>query len=142
MLAARSYQMLSVLRIVAALCFMEHGCQKLLGFPSVPPGGMPALLSLSGVAGVLELIGGLLVLVGFQTRIAAFLLSGEMAVGYWMIHAPKSFFPAEAYHQDFLAQNPTYPYIAINDLPKVHELAKMFPDLYRDKPVLVNMATN
>jgi len=94
MLAARSYQMLSVLRIVAALCFMEHGCQKLLGFPSVPPGGMPALLSLSGVAGVLELIGGLLVLVGFQTRIAAFLLSGEMAVGYWMIHAPKSFFPA------------------------------------------------
>jgi len=54
----------------------------------------------------------------------------------------KGFFPAEAYHQDFLAQNPTYPYIAINDLPKVRGLAKMFPDLYRDKPVLVNLATN
>jgi len=58
------------------------------------------------------------------------------------IEPGKTFFPAEAYHQDFLAQNPTYPYIAINDLPKVHELAKLFPDRYRDKPVLVNMATN
>jgi peptide-methionine (S)-S-oxide reductase len=54
----------------------------------------------------------------------------------------KGFFPAEAYHQDFLAQNPTYPYIAINDLPKVRGLAKMFPEFYRDKPVLVNLATN
>jgi peptide-methionine (S)-S-oxide reductase len=54
----------------------------------------------------------------------------------------KGFFPAEAYHQDFLAHNPTYPYIAINDLPKVRGLAKMFPGLYRDKPVLVNLATN
>ncbi|HLZ67104.1 MAG TPA: peptide-methionine (S)-S-oxide reductase MsrA [Aliidongia sp.] len=54
----------------------------------------------------------------------------------------KGFYPAEAYHQDFLAQNPTYPYIAINDLPKVRGLAKQFPDFYRDKPVLVNAATN
>lgn len=95
MFAARSYQMLAVLRIVAALCFMEHGCQKLLGFPALPPGGMPALLSMGGISGILELVGGLLVLVGFQTRIVAFLLSGEMAVGYWMIHAPKSFFPTQ-----------------------------------------------
>jgi peptide-methionine (S)-S-oxide reductase len=58
------------------------------------------------------------------------------------IEPDKAFFPAEAYHQDFLAQNPTYPYIAINDLPKVRNLAKMFPDLYRDKPVLVGVATN
>jgi peptide-methionine (S)-S-oxide reductase len=54
----------------------------------------------------------------------------------------KGFFPAEAYHQDFLAQNPSYPYIAINDLPKVRGLEKLFPDLYRDKPVLVNLAKN
>jgi peptide-methionine (S)-S-oxide reductase len=54
----------------------------------------------------------------------------------------KGFFPAEAYHQDFLAQNPTYPYIAINDLPKVRALAKTFPELYRDKPVLVGALTD
>ena len=94
MLAARSHQMLAVLRIVAALCFMEHGCQKLFGFPSVPSFGIPPLLSFEGIAGCIEAIGGLLVLVGFQTRIAAFLMSGEMAIGYWMLHAPKSFFPA------------------------------------------------
>jgi putative oxidoreductase len=94
MLAARSSQMLAVLRIVAALCFMEHGCQKLFGFPSVPSFGIPPLLSFEWIAGCIETIGGLLVLVGFRTRIAAFLMSGEMAIGYWMLHAPKSFFPA------------------------------------------------
>jgi len=58
------------------------------------------------------------------------------------VEPDKGFFPAEAYHQDFLAQNPSYPYIAINDLPKLRDLATMFPGLYRDKPVLVNPATN
>ena len=53
----------------------------------------------------------------------------------------KGFYPAEAYHQDFLTRNPSYPYIAINDLPKVHHLATLFPELYQDKPVLVNAAT-
>jgi putative oxidoreductase len=95
MLAARSHQMLGVLRIVAALVFMEHGCQKLLGFPSAPAAGMPAMLTLEWFAGCIELFGGLLVLVGFQTRIAAFLMSGEMAIGYWLDHAPKSLFPAK-----------------------------------------------
>ena len=94
MLAARSHQMLAVLRIMTALQFMEHGSQKLFAFPTAPAAGMPALFSLAGAAGCIEFFGGLLVLVGFQTRIAAFLLSGEMAVGYWMVHAPKSFFPA------------------------------------------------
>ena len=94
MFAARSDQMLTVLRIVTALCFMEHGCQKLFGFPSVPAAGMPELLSLLGLAAILEFVGGLLVLIGFQTRPVAFLLSGEMAVGYWIAHAPKSPFPA------------------------------------------------
>jgi putative oxidoreductase len=86
-------RMLAVLRIVAALIFMEHGTQKLLGFP---PSDRPApeLFSLIGLAGVLELVGGLLLLLGLFTRPVAFILSGEMAVAYWMAHAPRSFFPA------------------------------------------------
>lgn len=85
-------RMLSVLRIVAALLFMEHGTQKLLGFPpSSNPG--PALLSLSGIAGVLELFGGALLAAGLFTRPVAFILSGEMAFAYWIAHAPRSFFP-------------------------------------------------
>ena len=72
---------------------MEHGTQKLLGFPAPPEGGQPSLLSLFGIGGILELVGGLLVLVGLFTRPAAFLLAGEMAVAYWMVHAPQSFYP-------------------------------------------------
>jgi putative oxidoreductase len=85
-------RMLSILRIVAALIFMEHGTQKLLGFP---PSDRPApeLLSLSGVAGVLELFGGALLVLGLFTRPVAFVLSGEMAFAYWIAHAPQSFFP-------------------------------------------------
>jgi putative oxidoreductase len=86
-------RMLSILRIVAALIFMEHGTQKLLGFPpSDRPG--PELFSLIGLAGLLELVGGFLLVLGLFTRPIAFILSGEMAVAYWMAHAPQSFFPA------------------------------------------------
>lgn len=85
-------RVLSVLRIVAALLFMEHGTQKLLGFPPSPNPG-PALFSLSGIAGVLELVGGALLALGLFTRPVAFILSGEMAVAYWIAHAPQSFFP-------------------------------------------------
>jgi putative oxidoreductase len=83
---------LSLLRIVAALLFIEHGTMKLLGFP---PSDMPspAVFSLFWFAGVLELVGGLLLLVGLFTRPVAFLLAGEMAVAYFMAHAPQSFFP-------------------------------------------------
>ena len=85
-------RMLSILRIVAALIFMEHGTQKLLGFPpSDRP--QPELFSLLGLAGVLELFGGILLVLGLFTRPVAFILSGEMAVAYWMAHAPQSFFP-------------------------------------------------
>jgi putative oxidoreductase len=85
-------RLLSILRIVAALIFMEHGTQKLLGFPvSEEPG--PALFSLSGIAGILELIGGALLVLGLFTRPVAFILSGEMAVAYWLAHAPRDFFP-------------------------------------------------
>ncbi|GGF10494.1 hypothetical protein GCM10011611_15110 [Aliidongia dinghuensis] len=93
MLATRAPQMLGILRIITALQFLEHGSQKLLGFPP-PPTGMPPLLSVPGIAGCIELIGGFLMLIGFQTRIVAFLLSGEMAVAYWTVHEPRSFFPA------------------------------------------------
>jgi putative oxidoreductase len=81
---------LGILRIVAALVFMEHGTQKLFGFPG---GKDPVdLMSLMGLAGILETFGGLLLLIGFQTRITAFVLSGMMAVAYWMAHAPHSFY--------------------------------------------------
>ena len=84
---------LAVLRIVTALILIEHGTQKLLGFPPSPNPG-PALFSLMGLAGVLELFGGALVLVGLFTRPVAFVLSGFMAAAYFMAHAPRSFFPA------------------------------------------------
>jgi putative oxidoreductase len=86
-------RMLSVLRIVAAAIFMVHGSQKLFGFPPSDHGS-PELLSLMGLAGVLELFGGALLLVGLFTRPVAFVLSGMMAVAYFMAHAPKSVFPA------------------------------------------------
>jgi putative oxidoreductase len=87
-----SPHMLGVLRIMTALLFIAHGTQKLFGFPagSAP---QPALLSLDGTAGVLEVAGGALILVGLFTRPVAFVLSGFMAVAYFMAFAPKSFFP-------------------------------------------------
>lgn len=91
-IASWSPRMLSVLRIMTGLLFMEHGTQKLFGFPPSPNPG-PALLSLLGVQGILELIGGLLILIGFLTRPVAFILAGDMAVAYFMAHAPRGFFP-------------------------------------------------
>lgn len=92
-LSRYSPQALGLLRIVTALIFMAHGTQKLLGFPAPEGFVLPAAFSLSWVAAVLELFGGLAILVGFQTRIVAFILSGEMAFAYWMGHAPRGFFP-------------------------------------------------
>ena len=84
---------LAALRIVTALVFMEHGTQKLFGFPAPPANGLPAILSLHWIGAILEFGGGLLILVGVFTRPVAFVLAGEMAVAYWMFHAPRSFFP-------------------------------------------------
>ena len=83
--------LLSVLRIVSALIFIEHGTAKLLGFPSSDM--MPPVGSFMWVGGVLEMVGGTLLLLGLFTRPVAFILSGEMAVAYWMFHAPESFYP-------------------------------------------------
>jgi putative oxidoreductase len=87
-------RVLSLLRIVAALLFLEHGTQKMFDFP-VTPTHMPYVLgSLMGVQGVLEVVGGALVLLGLFTRPVAFILSGNMAVAFFMAHFPKSPFPA------------------------------------------------
>jgi len=83
--------LLSVLRIITAFCFMQHGSMKLLGFPE--PMGDIQLFSLMGFAGVLELFGGFLILIGLFTRPVAFILSGQMAFAYFMAHAPKDFWP-------------------------------------------------
>lgn len=90
-----SPRLLSVLRIITAFLFMQHGAQKLFGFLAAPGAATPSLFSLIGVAGILEFFGGFLVLVGFFTRPVAFLLSGMMAVAYFMAHAPRGFWPLQ-----------------------------------------------
>src|ERR1700677_2455057 len=80
---------LSILLIVVTLLFLEHGLSKVFGFPT--PG--PHLQGLLILAAFLETVGSLLLLVGFYTRIVAFILSGQMAVAYFMAHAPRGFFP-------------------------------------------------
>ena len=86
---------LAALRIMTGLLFIPHGTQKLFAWPASEYFPEPApLYSLMGVAGVLELIGGLLIVLGLLTRPVAFILSGFMAVGYFMAHAPQNFFPA------------------------------------------------
>lgn len=86
-------RLLSVLRVVAALLFLEHATAKLFGFPHVAMFDNLQLVSLMGLAGVIELVGGLFLLAGLFSRIAAFILSGEMAAAYFMVHAPQGFFP-------------------------------------------------
>ncbi len=90
-----SQWMLSILRIVSALLFMQHGAQKLFGFHAPMHAASHPLLSLMGIAGVLEFFGGLLLVLGLFTRPVAVILSGEMAVAYFMVHAPKGFWPIQ-----------------------------------------------
>ena len=80
----------SILRIVAALLFLEHGLQKYMGFPG--PG--PAMTPLLWVQGAIEIVGGILLLIGAFTRPVAFILCGDMAVAFFIAHYPRSFFPA------------------------------------------------
>lgn len=86
--------LLSLLRIVAALLFIEHGTSKLFDFPHVDMPMAITVGSLPWIAGLLELVGGLMLLLGLLTRPVAFILAGEMAAAYWMAHAPRSTFPA------------------------------------------------
>lgn len=87
-------RLLSILRIVAALLFMEHGLMKLFHFPVAQPGAPDPLPALMMVAGWLEVVGGGLLALGLFTRPVAFLLSGEMAAAYFMGHASHGFWPA------------------------------------------------
>lgn len=92
--------LLSLMRIAFALAFLQHGTMKMFGIPAMPgspmaPGfhliGMPPLMM---AAAVLEVLGGILLLIGLLTRPVAFVLSGEMAVAYFMAHAPRGLYPA------------------------------------------------
>lgn len=85
--------LLSVLRIFAGFLFIVHGTQKLFGYPAGLPGGPVDLMTRAGAAGVIETFGGALLLLGLMTRPIAFLLAGEMAFAYFLVHAPKGFWP-------------------------------------------------
>lgn len=87
-------RLLSVLRIMSGLLFLEHGTAKMFDFPHQATHHAYALFTLvPGLAGLLEVVGGILIAVGLFTRPVAFILAGNMAVAYFMSHAPKSFFP-------------------------------------------------
>ena len=86
-------QLLSVLRIMAGLEILQHGTAKLLGFPALPNFANLQIMSLSGIAGIIELIGGALFVLGLFTRPTAFILSGLTAAAYFIAHAGKSFYP-------------------------------------------------
>lgn len=93
-LATWTPRILSVMRIIVGFLFLAHGTQKLFGFPAPNPNaGELQLLSLVGIAGLLEFVGGILILVGLFTRPTAFVMSGLMAVAYFMAHAPGGFWP-------------------------------------------------
>jgi putative oxidoreductase len=89
-LEKRRPYILSVLRIVVALLFLEHGLQKYFGFPSAGPQMTPLVY----VQGAIEIVGGILLLVGAYTRVVAFILAGDMAAAFFIAHFPRSFFPA------------------------------------------------
>ena len=86
-------RLLSVLRIVVALLFLQHGLTKLVGFPGAAPANFNWFTLAPGLASLIETFGGLALLFGFYTRVAAFIMSGEMAVAYFMAHQPRNFFP-------------------------------------------------
>lgn len=88
-------RLLSVLRIVAAFLFIEHGAQKLFGFLAAPGMTSPPPFSQMWVGGVLEFFGGALLLLGLFTRPVAFVLAGMIAVAYFQFHAPGGFWPLQ-----------------------------------------------
>lgn len=93
LVAALTPVLLSVMRIIVGFLFMAHGTQKLFAMPVSAPRDPVALMSLAGAAGVLEVAGGLLIFLGLYTRPIAFLLAGQMAVAYFLRHAPQGFWP-------------------------------------------------
>src|SRR5262249_45548495 len=92
LLGTWSPRVLSILRIIVGLLFLEHGTSKYLSLPVSPSTGV-APMSLSGTNGMIELVGGVLIVLGLFTRPVAFILAGDMAVAYFIAHAPTGFFP-------------------------------------------------
>ena len=86
-------QCYALMRMVAGFLFFWHGAQKLFGIPSVIPGDIPAFITY--VAGPIELVGGILIMIGLFTQWAAFITSGEMAFAYWIGHGTKALLPVE-----------------------------------------------
>ena len=90
-LTAQAPYALAILRIITALLFLAHGTAKLLAFPSL--GFQAELFSIFGLASIIEIAGGVLIVLGLFTRPVAFILAGEMAIAYFMVHAPQNFHP-------------------------------------------------
>jgi putative oxidoreductase len=88
-----SSEILAALRVVTGLLFLAHGLVKMVGFPEGAQPGVQEVGSFLWIAGLIEVVTGGLVTVGFMTRLAAFLASGQMAIAYWVAHAPRSPFP-------------------------------------------------
>lgn len=90
-------RMLSIFRIVAGVMFLSAGTMKIFGYPANPMPNMPPieLMSQMGIGGLMEVVGGLLIVLGLFTRPTAFILAGEMAVAYFQFHAPQAFWPTE-----------------------------------------------
>jgi putative oxidoreductase len=87
-------RMLSILRIMVGLLFLQHGTQKIFNFPPrTPPRAFELFTLTPGLAGIMELVGGTLIVLGLFTRPVAFLLSGQMAFAYFIAHAPRGFYP-------------------------------------------------
>ena len=83
----------ALMRIIAGFLFLWHGAQKLFGFPTPMPAGVPAFIIYG--AGPIELVGGILIMIGLFTRWAAFVASGQMAVAYWMVHGTRALLPIQ-----------------------------------------------
>jgi putative oxidoreductase len=85
---------LAALRVTSGALFLAHGLIKVIGFPAGAQPGAQPLLSLLGIGGAIEVVTGTLLIAGLFTRSAALIASGQMAIAYWLFHAPASFYPA------------------------------------------------
>jgi putative oxidoreductase len=88
-------QVYALFRIVAGFLFLFHGAQKVLGMFGGMGGGTAPMMSMPWIAGAIELVGGILIMIGLFTRVAAFICSGEMAAAYFMVHQPQGAWPIQ-----------------------------------------------